>query len=56
MKADKSIEEVWKWKDEIYEENKNLSLKDYVESLKNDSEIFLKSRNIELKKLHSAHT
>ena len=34
MKVDKSLKEVWDWKDRIYEETKTLSMEDRVNKIR----------------------
>ena len=40
MKADKSIEEVWKWKENVYDEMKSFSTKEKIASFRKSSEDF----------------
>ncbi len=46
---DKSLLEVWEWKDKIYQEVKNLSAKEYVVKLKTDVDKILADKSIHLK-------
>ena len=51
MKVDKSLEEVWGWKDKAYEETKGLSLAEKIEEFKKSSQSFCKKYRIHTKKL-----
>ena len=44
----KSLVEVWKWKEEIYAEVKDLDTREYLEKLRKDAEKFLLSNGISL--------
>ena len=46
---DKSLIEVWGWKDKVYEEVKGLSGKEYVEKIGKDAQKLLVSGSIRLK-------
>ncbi len=37
MKIDKSLEEVWSWKDKIHEETKDLSMEEKIKLIKNNA-------------------
>lgn len=37
MKIDKSLQEVWNWKNEIYKETKSMSMKDFCEYIRQKS-------------------
>lgn len=52
MKVDKSLQEVWEWKDSIYEETKHLPLKEFVKKMKKDVEEIHKKYNLHLKRLN----
>ncbi len=49
MKIDKSLEEVWKWKDEIYQETKNMAFHRRVEHINKNADDFCKRYGIKLK-------
>lgn len=51
MKIDKSLEEVWDWKDKVYESTKNLSIKEAAKRIHNEVEQIRKKYNIKLKKV-----
>lgn len=37
MKADKSLEEVWMWKEKIYQETRNMSMEERVKKIKENA-------------------
>jgi len=37
MKTDKSLEEVWRWKEKIYEETKSISMEERVKMIKENA-------------------
>jgi len=37
MKADKSLEEVWNWKEQIYQETKDMSMEERVRRIKENA-------------------
>jgi hypothetical protein len=45
---DKSLIEVWDWKDKIYNETKGLSSEDYIKKLKIDADNILSNNQISL--------
>lgn len=49
MKVDKSLKEVWEWKDLVYEETKNLSMEEKINKIKKDAERILKENKLDLK-------
>lgn len=56
-KYDKSLIEVWEWKEKVYQKVKALSAEEYVKKIKNDadkifSETGIKLTPISLKKEH----
>lgn len=54
MKVDKSLQEVWDWKEKVYQETKHLSLKDTVESIRKGAEDFCKKYKLRLRILRPA--
>lgn len=52
MKVDKSLQEVWDWKEKVYEEMKNLSTKEKIASFRKASKDFCKKYGLNLKTLH----
>jgi len=52
MKIDKSLEEVWRWKEEINEETKGMTLKQRVNYINKTAETFCKKHNLRLKKVN----
>ena len=53
MKGDKSLQEVWDWKDTVYEEMKGLSTKERITSFRKASEDFCKKYGLKFKRFHS---
>ncbi len=47
-KYDKSLIEVWRWKDEVYEDVKGLSAKEYIEKVKSDADKIFSESGIKL--------
>ena len=45
---DKSLMEVWEWKEKVYGEVKGLSTKDYIRKIKNDADAVLSKSRVEL--------
>ena len=54
MKADKSLQEVWKWKDKVYEETKGLSIKETTQKIHLEAEKAKKKYKLKLRKLNLA--
>ncbi len=52
MKVDKSLQEVWDWKEKVYEEMRGFSIKEKIASFKKTSENFCKKYGLKLKTLH----
>ena len=52
MKIDKSLQEVWDWKEQVYQETKNLSIKETSENIRKSAEDFCKKFNLKLKKFN----
>ena len=52
MKVDKSLQEVWDWKEKVYEEMKGLSTKQKIANFKKASEAFCKKYGLKLKRAH----
>ena len=52
MKVDKSLQEVWNWKDKVYEEIKGLYTKEKIASFRKTSEDFCEKYGLKLKPLH----
>ena len=53
MKVDKSLQEVWDWKDKVYQETKHLSIKETAEYIHKGAEEFCKKYGLKLKTLHT---
>lgn len=47
-KYDKSLLEVWEWKEKVYNDVKDLSPKEYLEKLKDDADKILSDGQIRL--------
>jgi hypothetical protein len=47
-KYDKSLIEVWEWKNNVYQDVKNLTAKEYIEKIKSDAETILLEEHIKL--------
>jgi hypothetical protein len=45
---DKSLTEVWEWKEKVYDETKELPVKEYIRKIKNDADSILSKRKVEL--------
>lgn len=52
MKVDKSLQEVWEWKEKVYEETLGLSTKEKIANFKKTSEDFCKKYGLKLKTLN----
>jgi hypothetical protein len=48
-KYDKSLIEVWEWKEKVYHDVKDLSAKEYIEKIINDADKILADSQIKLK-------
>ncbi|MBI5195286.1 MAG: hypothetical protein HZA10_03070 [Nitrospirae bacterium] len=48
-KYDKSLIEVWEWKEKVYHDVKDLDAKEYVRKIKNDADKILAKNQIRLK-------
>ncbi|HUT83930.1 MAG TPA: hypothetical protein VMX95_04705 [Thermodesulfobacteriota bacterium] len=48
MKYDKSLLEVWEWKEKVYQEVRELSAKEYVEKIRNGADRILSDNRIKL--------
>lgn len=49
MKTDKSLEEVWNWKEEIYQETKDMSMEEKVRRIKENASKIDKEYKLDLK-------
>lgn len=47
-KYDKSLTEVWEWKEEVYREVKDLSAKEYIDKVRKDADKALSGSQIKL--------
>ena len=48
MKADKSLEEVWKWKEKVYNETKGMSVEEQVNAIKANAQKAIKKYGLNL--------
>lgn len=48
-KYDKSLIEVWEWKEKVYRDVKDLTAKEYIEKIKSDAEKILVESRVKLK-------
>ncbi len=53
MKVDKSLQEVWDWKDKVYQETKNLSVREASKKIHEDVGQIKKKYGLKLKTPHS---
>jgi len=49
MKADKSLEEVWIWKEKIYQETKDMSMEERVKRIKENALRLIQRYGLNLK-------
>lgn len=47
-KYDRSLIEVWEWKERVYDEVKELTAKEYIEKIRNDADKILSEKSIKL--------
>jgi hypothetical protein len=47
-KYDKSLTEVWDWKEQVYQDVKGLTVQDYLEKLRQDAEKILSENHVKL--------
>lgn len=52
-KYDKSLIEVWEWKEKVYSDVKDLTAKEYIEKIKSDAERILSESRVKLKTVSS---
>jgi len=45
---DKSLTEVWDWKEQVYQDVKGLTVQDYLEKLRRDAERILSENQVKL--------
>ena len=50
QRYDRSLMEVWKWKDKVYQELKDLTPEERVKKLRKDTDRLLREHGIKLKK------
>lgn len=52
MKVDKSLQEVWEWKDNVYRETEKLSVREASMKISEDAEVISKKYKLNLRKFH----
>ena len=52
MKVDKSLQEVWDWKDKVYQQTKHLSIRETAEYIHKGAEELCKKYGLKLKRYH----
>lgn len=52
MKTDKSLEEVWRWKEKIYKETKDMSMEERVRRIKENASRINQKYGLELKSVN----
>lgn len=52
MKVDKSLQEVWNWKEKVYQATKHLSVRETAKKIHEDVEKIKKKYGLKLKTLH----
>lgn len=53
MKVDKSLQEVWDWKDKVYQETKHLPVREAAKKIHEDVRQIKKKYGLKLKTFHS---
>ncbi len=51
MKVDKSLQEVWDWKEKIYQETKHMTMHERVEHMRKGADKLCKKYNLRLRSL-----
>ena len=51
QKYDKSLMEVWEWKDKVYQDFKDLTIEEYVKRVRKESDAILAKYGIKLKRV-----
>ncbi len=54
MKVTKSLQEVWDWKDKVYQETKHLSIRETARKIQKDADEICKKYGLKLRTLHSS--
>jgi trimethylamine:corrinoid methyltransferase-like protein len=49
QKYDKSLVEVWEWKEKVYQKVKDLSTQEYIEKVRKDTDRILSEHGIKLR-------
>ena len=51
QKYDKSLIEVWEWKDKVYQDFKDLTVEEYVKKVREESDAIMAKHGIKLKRV-----
>ena len=51
MKFDKSLQEVWDWKEKVYQDTKDFSIKELLKNIHDGAEAIRQKYGLKLKKL-----
>ncbi len=54
MKVDRSLQEVWDWKDRVYQETKHLSVSEAARKIHEDVQEIKKKYGLKLKSVHAS--
>ena len=50
---DKSLIEIWDWKEKVYQDVKDLTSKEYIEKIKKDADKTFSEHNVQLAAMYS---
>jgi hypothetical protein len=53
QKYDKSLLEVWEWKEKVYQDFKGLTVEEYVKKVREEADAILAKYNIKLRRVES---
>ena len=56
QKYDKSLIEVWEWKEKVYQKVKDLSTQEYIEKVRKDTSRILSEHGIKLRQYRKRET
>jgi len=51
QKYDKSLIEVWEWKDKVYQDFKDLTVEEYVKKVREESDAIMAKHGMRLKRI-----
>lgn len=54
MKVDKSLQEVWDWKDSVYQQTKHLSVRETAKKIHEDVQQIKQKYGLKMKTLHTS--